>query len=63
MRLAGPERLAAGDYTASAGNMAQGVAWSARRLGAGGAKKVVCIVSGGNIDAAKLCTILDGRVP
>ncbi|HYU34413.1 MAG TPA: pyridoxal-phosphate dependent enzyme [Thermoanaerobaculia bacterium] len=33
MRLAGPERLAAGAYTASAGNMAQGVAWSARRLG------------------------------
>ena len=29
----------------------------------GGAKKVVCIVSGGNIDAAKLCTILEGRVP
>src|ERR1041384_88755 len=33
MRLAGPERLAAGVYTASAGNMAQGVAWSARQLG------------------------------
>jgi threonine dehydratase len=33
MRLAGPERLAAGVYTASAGNMAQGVAWWARRLG------------------------------
>jgi threonine dehydratase len=33
MRLAGPERLAAGAYTASAGNMAQGVAWSARALG------------------------------
>jgi threonine dehydratase len=33
MRLAGPERLAAGVYTASAGNMAQGVAWSARELG------------------------------
>jgi len=25
--------------------------------------KVVCVVSGGNIDAAKLGTILDGRVP
>ena len=25
--------------------------------------KVVCVVSGGNIDAAKLATILDGRVP
>jgi len=33
MRLAGPERLADGVYTASAGNMAQGVAWSARQLG------------------------------
>jgi threonine dehydratase len=28
-----PERLAAGVYTASAGNMAQGVAWGARSLG------------------------------
>ena len=27
------------------------------------ARKVVCIVSGGNIDAGKLCAILDGRVP
>jgi threonine dehydratase len=25
--------------------------------------KVVCVVSGGNIDAAKLATILDGGVP
>ena len=33
MRLAGPERLADGVYTASAGNLAQGVAWSARQLG------------------------------
>jgi len=33
MALAGPERLREGVYTASAGNMAQGVAWSARRLG------------------------------
>lgn len=31
--LAPPEIVAAGVYTASAGNMAQGVAWSARRLG------------------------------
>ena len=30
---ADPERLARGVYTASAGNMAQGVAWWARRLG------------------------------
>lgn len=31
--LATPEQLANGVYTASAGNMAQGVAWHARRLG------------------------------
>ncbi len=31
--LATPEQLKAGVYTASAGNMAQGVAWHARRLG------------------------------
>ncbi len=33
MALATPEQLSGGVYTASAGNMAQGVAWSARRLG------------------------------
>lgn len=33
MALAGSEALARGVYTASAGNMAQGVAWNARRLG------------------------------
>lgn len=33
MLQGGPERLAGGVYTASAGNMAQGVAWSARHLG------------------------------
>ena len=33
MGLASPERLAKGVYTASAGNMAQGVAWNARRRG------------------------------
>ncbi len=33
MRLAGHESLAHGVVTASAGNMAQGVAWNARRLG------------------------------
>jgi threonine dehydratase len=32
MRLLPPERLRAGVYTASAGNMAQGVAWAAREL-------------------------------
>jgi len=33
MALAGPSRIRAGVYTGSAGNMAQGVAWNARRLG------------------------------
>ena len=33
MRLAGKGALARGVYTASAGNMAQGVAWNARQLG------------------------------
>jgi threonine dehydratase len=33
MRALGPEQLAQGAYTASAGNMAQGVAWAARALG------------------------------
>ncbi len=33
MLLASPEQLACGVWTASAGNMAQGVAWQARRMG------------------------------
>jgi threonine dehydratase len=33
MGLMAPDQLAAGVYTASAGNMAQGVAWNAQRLG------------------------------
>jgi threonine dehydratase len=33
MALADPDQLASGVYTASAGNMAQGVAWNARRRG------------------------------
>ena len=33
MRALGRDRLAGGVYTASAGNMAQGVAWAARELG------------------------------
>ena len=32
MALAGEEALAGGVYTASTGNMAQGIAWTARRL-------------------------------
>ena len=31
--------------------------------GSGGAEKVVCVVSGGNIDASKLAEILAGRTP
>jgi threonine dehydratase len=27
------------------------------------ARKIVCVISGGNIDAGKLCAILDGRMP
>jgi threonine dehydratase len=33
MALAGPSRIRGGVYTGSAGNMAQGVAWNARRVG------------------------------
>src|SRR6185369_7486938 len=59
MRLAGPERLAEGVYTASAGNMAQGVAWSARQLGAS-----VTVVVPDHAPATKLAAIerLGGRV-
>jgi threonine dehydratase len=31
--------------------------------GLGGSGRVVCIISGGNIDATRLAAILDGRVP
>jgi threonine dehydratase len=40
MLLASPEQLARGVWTASAGNMAQGVAWQARRMG------LACMVVG-----------------
>jgi len=45
MLLAGSERLAQGAYTASAGNMAQGVAWAARHFGVPCAvvSPVICI--------------------
>jgi threonine dehydratase len=36
---------------------------AAALAGAGGHGRVVCIVSGGNIDAARLAAILEGRVP
>ena len=38
-------------------------ALAAALAGAGAGGKVVCVVSGGNIDTAKLVAILDGRVP
>jgi threonine dehydratase len=59
MRLAGPERLAAGVYTASAGNMAQGVAWSARQIGV-----AATIVVPEHAPATKIAAIerLGGRV-
>jgi len=36
---------------------------AAALAGKGGAGKVVCIVSGGNLDLQKLATILSGTVP
>jgi threonine dehydratase len=42
---------------------AGGAALAAALAGVPGARKVVCIVSGGNLDFAKLCAILEGRVP
>jgi threonine dehydratase len=42
---------------------AGGLALAAALAGHGGDGKVVCIVSGGNIDSAKLATILEGRTP
>ncbi len=59
MALAGREALSKGVYTASAGNMAQGVAWNARRLG------IPCsVVVPDHAPATKLAAIerLGGRV-
>jgi threonine dehydratase len=42
---------------------AGGASVAAALAGVPEARKVVCIVSGGNLDTAKLCTILEGRVP
>ena len=59
MALAGRDALAQGVYTASAGNMAQGVAWSARRLG------IPCqVIVPNHAPATKLAAIerLGGRV-
>lgn len=59
MKLAGPEGLREGVYTASAGNMAQGVAWSARELGV-----PATVVVPDHAPATKLAAIerLGGRV-
>ncbi len=59
MALASSDALARGVYTASAGNMAQGVAWNARRLG------IPCtVVVPDHAPAAKLSAIerLGGRI-
>jgi threonine dehydratase len=59
MEIAGRAGLAGGVYTASAGNMAQGVAWNARRLG------VPCeVVVPDRAPATKLAAIerLGGRI-
>jgi threonine dehydratase len=42
---------------------AGGVALAATLAGKAGGGKIVCIVSGGNIDTAKLITILQGETP
>ena len=42
---------------------AAGTSVAAALAGVPGARKVVCIVSGGNLDPAKLSAILEGRVP
>jgi threonine dehydratase len=36
---------------------------AAALAGVAGARKVVCVVSGGNIDARKLAAILQGQLP
>jgi threonine dehydratase len=45
------------------GEGAAGLPVAAAMAGLGGPGRVVCIVSGGNIDSSRLATILDGRVP
>jgi threonine dehydratase len=45
------------------GEGAAGLPVAAALAGLGGRGRVVCIVSGGNIDSARLATILEGRVP
>ncbi|HET9229049.1 MAG TPA: pyridoxal-phosphate dependent enzyme, partial [Thermoanaerobaculia bacterium] len=42
---------------------AGGASVAAALAGVPEARKVVCVVSGGNLDFPKLCAILEGRVP
>jgi threonine dehydratase len=42
---------------------AGGASLAAALSGKAGDGRVVCVISGGNIDAARLGAILDGRVP
>jgi threonine dehydratase len=42
---------------------AAGVAVAAALAGKAGARSIVCVLSGGNIDAAKIAAILSGEVP
>ena len=45
------------------GEGAAGLPVAAALAGLGGEGRVVCIVSGGNIDSSRLAAILEGRVP
>jgi threonine dehydratase len=45
------------------GEGAAGLPVAAAMAGLAGEGRVVCIVSGGNIDSARLAAILEGRVP
>jgi threonine dehydratase len=53
--------LAVRNHIVAEGAGASGVA--AAMAGKAGRDKVVCVISGGNVDAAKLSTILEGKVP
>jgi len=56
--------IAEGAGAASVAAALSARSWSAQgALGQAGGSKVVCVVSGGNIDAAKLATILAGELP
>ncbi|HEX2125103.1 MAG TPA: hypothetical protein VHF45_00920, partial [Thermoleophilaceae bacterium] len=52
-----------GAFTASLGDHAGALAPAAALAGSAGAGKVVCVVSGGNIDLSTLGTVLAGETP